>query len=130
MYPELREVGVLQSFVMTIYLRQDRPTAHQSLSDPTFRMLVRDCGVRMLLHAAWATAILGKVFPPTNTDNIPEPLAFFPLTEGTGDHINSYPDTSYLGTLNGSIPYVPFSFYSVVRQQHRRSQLPGLLLIF
>ncbi len=56
-----------------------------------------------------ADAILseGKLFPPSLTKNIPQPAAFFPLTEGSGDHVSSFPNPTYLGTLNGSIPCVP-----------------------
>ncbi|KAK9917704.1 hypothetical protein WJX75_007350 [Coccomyxa subellipsoidea] len=58
----------------------------------------------------------GKLFPPSLTKNIPQPAAFFPLTEGSGDHVASFPNPTYLGTLNGSIPWVKDDvFGSVLR---------------
>ena len=47
----------------------------------------------------------GKMYPPMLTADVPNPVAFFPLTEGFGTTVNSFPDASYNGTLQGPIPY-------------------------
>ncbi|BDA48704.1 hypothetical protein COCOBI_12-3860 [Coccomyxa sp. Obi] len=61
----------------------------------------------------------GKLFPPSQTKNIPQPAAFFPLTEGSGDHVSSFPNPTYLGTLNGSIPWVKDDVFGYVLQCSR-----------
>jgi hypothetical protein len=43
---------------------------------------------------------IGKVYTPPIT--LPAPLAFFPLTEGQGDEVTSYPYPEYVGGMNAS----------------------------
>ena len=51
----------------------------------------------------------GKMYPPMLTADVPKPAAFFPLTEGYGDTVTSFPDMQYNGTLQGYMPCVsPF----------------------
>ena len=44
------------------------------------------------------------------TADIPEPVAFFPLTEGSGSTVASFPDAAYNGTLQGSMTYALATF--------------------
>ena len=50
------------------------------------------------------------MYPPMLTADIPKPAAFFPLTEGYGDSVTSFPDMQYNGTLQGYMPCVSLFF--------------------
>ena len=50
------------------------------------------------------------MYPPMLTADVPKPAAFFPLTEGYGTTVTSFPDMEYNGTLQGSMPCVSLFF--------------------
>lgn len=61
---------------------------------------------------------LGKVYTPPI--NVPAPLAFFPLTEGTGNDVSSYPYPEYAGGPNGtSLRYAALTKHLSRAPRHR-----------
>ena len=54
--------------------------------------------------AGQAQSGMGKVYPPTLTADVPKPVAFFPLTDGSGQNLTSFPSGTYTGIAQGSIP--------------------------
>ena len=45
-------------------------------------------------------SIRGRVFSPNEAQGLPQPVAFFPLTEGAGASVTSWPTPDYTGALN------------------------------
>ena len=41
----------------------------------------------------------GRVFSPYSAQGMPQPVAFFPLTEGAGSNVTSWPTPDYTGSL-------------------------------
>jgi len=50
--------------------------------------------------AGASMAFRGRVFAPTSAQGLPQPVAFFPLTEGAGSNVTSWPTPDYTGSFN------------------------------
>jgi hypothetical protein len=69
-------------------------------STSTIEVYISTKMIVCLGSAASNLPFLGKVYTPPI--NVPAPLAFFPLTEGQGDEVSSYPYPEYAGGPNGT----------------------------
>ncbi|KAK9839475.1 hypothetical protein WJX81_004373 [Elliptochloris bilobata] len=65
----------------------------------------------------------GRVFSPNGAQGLPQPVAFFPLTEGAGSNVTSWPTPDFMGSLNRtSMRWVPDSVFGYVAQCERDRQ--------
>ena len=63
-------------------------------------MILRSCAHYISCCAGNSSlSFRGRVFSPYSAQGLPQPVAFFPLTEGAGSNVTSWPTPDYTGSL-------------------------------